>query len=235
MRYLSNEETENLARNITAAYAILDPPSFRRGARVNPEILAEQLLGLKIEYRRLSLHGNILGATACAPIGVRIYGEDGIPEYFYLDGKTILLERALNAEGANIGRRNFTLAHECCHQLLQRMFSEIPAAAAHRGVCLYTRAEGTCPLDWEERQTNALASAILMPELYLRQNLIRFGLPERPGATLRSSTDEERIRKVADAMGVSVQALILRIRRLGLPQAALFGKRSTPVEILADE
>ena len=53
-----------------------------------------RLLGLKVVYRRLSRTGGILGITAPESVGVPVL-EGGKPVWFFLDGKTILLEERL--------------------------------------------------------------------------------------------------------------------------------------------
>lgn len=113
MPYLSREKIEGIAARVVDAYWRLNSQAGAE-KRICPEILAQKLLGLKVEYRTLSRNGSILGMTAFENVGVRVY-EDNSPGYYFLDGRTILLETSLAGEKANPGRRNFTLMHETCH------------------------------------------------------------------------------------------------------------------------
>lgn len=186
------EELEALARRVYRAYAAL-PESG--GKRVDPELLAGRLLGLKIDYRRLSRDGSILGVTAPAAVGVPVLEEGGVA-WYYLDGRTILLDRSLLSPWASPGRRRFTLMHEIGHRLLN----------------------GVCAADAEsEGKANRLASALLMPEALLRRNLEDCAWQAGPLPDKR--LDPERYRAfaaLADAMGVSRQALAIRMEQLGL-------------------
>ena len=93
MPYLSREKIEGIAARVVDAYRRLNSQAGAE-KRICPEILAQKLLGLKVEYRTLSRNGSILGMTAFENVGVRVY-EDNSPGYYFLDGHTILLESSL--------------------------------------------------------------------------------------------------------------------------------------------
>ena len=120
---MPEEEIEALADRLYRAYAAL-PEADKR--RVDPELMAEKLLGLRVVYRRLSRDGSILGITAPESVGVPVL-EGGGKAWFFLDGNTILLDAGLLSPWASKGRRRFTLMHEIGHRLLQG------AASADRG------------------------------------------------------------------------------------------------------
>ena len=63
--------------------------------RIYPEILAEKLLGLKIDYQHLSIDGTILGMTSYEKVGIELPGCDDSGEVYLLDGKTVLIESDL--------------------------------------------------------------------------------------------------------------------------------------------
>ena len=136
-----------LAKNdrLYRAYAAL-PGADKR--RVDPELMAEKLLGLRVVYRRLSRDGSILGITAPESVGVPVL-EGGGKAWFFLDGNTILLDAGLLSPWAAKGRRRFTLMHEIGHRLLQGA----PSA----------RTEGLA---------DRLASALLMPRRLVERNLL---------------------------------------------------------------
>ena len=184
---MTEGELEALAQRVYGAYAALPEAD---GIRVDPELLAEKLLGLRVDYRRLSPDGSILGITAPASVGVPILAE-GRTTWYYLDGRTILLEERLLSPWASLGRRRFTLMHEISHRLLD-------SAGA-------------------EGQADRLAAALLMPESLLRRNLRLCAW--RPGPLPDRRLDPERwsaFAGLAELMGVSRQALAIRMERLGL-------------------
>ena len=187
---LSEKELEALARYVYRAYAALPEAD---GKQVDPELLAGKLLGLRVVYRRLSRDGSILGITAPAAVGVPVLEGDGMG-WFFLDGRTILLEERLLGPWASRGRRRFTLMHEVGHRLL-----------------------GFVQNGPDEAQANRLASALLMPEALLGRYLRALGWT--PGPVPDRRLDPERYRTftaLAEAMGVSRQALAIRLEQLGL-------------------
>lgn len=217
MPYLSQRDVEWIAQDAVAAYERL--PEVDGEDRVDPEIFAQRLLGLTLAYRTLSPDGSILGATACEPIGVPVFNSPSSLEYFFLDGKTVLIERDLISEGANRGRYHFTLMHEACHQLLGMIFPTNSGGKASRRRVHYCREERAIGEDYgEEWRANALASAILMPQKMIRTNLNQFELGDGIQVLNRVYAPKEygRFCEMADYMGVSHQALSIRLKQLGM-------------------
>lgn len=220
MPYLSREKIEGIAARVVDAYWRLNSQAGAE-KRICPEILAQKLLGLKVEYRTLSRNGSILGMTAFENVGVRVY-EDNSPGYYFLDGHTILLESSLAGEKANPGRRNFTLMHETCHQIFRMLFpAEYMPPAQCRKVCCYTSSMygyRIKPINWEEWRVNTLAASILMPKDLLIEQMHTAGL----GNNLRllnkifAPKEYEKFAAVAEAMGVSKSALAIRMKQLHL-------------------
>ncbi len=184
---MTEEELEWLSRRVYRAYAALPEAD---GRQVDPALLAEKLLGLRVDYRRLSRDGSILGITSPESVGVPVLEGDGAAWYF-LDGRTILLEERLLSPWTSPGRRRFTLMHEISHRLLDSAGGEA--------------------------QADRLAAALLMPEELLRHNLRLCSW--RPGPLPDRRLDPERwcvFAGVAELMGVSRQALAIRMEHLGL-------------------
>lgn len=130
------------------------------------------LLRLSVVYHRLSLNGTILGLTACGEVGVPIYDNPNKPEYYFLDGNMVLIEKSLTEGASNVGRRHFTLIHEACHQIFRMLFPEDYMGAIARRQIHYCRETTSSRVgDWEEWRTNRLASAVLMPEDMVRENM----------------------------------------------------------------
>lgn len=235
---LSRADIERIAGRIVTAYLKLPAVQEEPDGMIQPEILIRELLGLSVEYRTLSRNGSILGLTSCGEVLVTVYDDSGHPEYFPLDGKTLLIDSGLAAEGANEGRRHFTLIHEACHQIYRMLF---PNAYAHdtaerRVHCCMAHRKPTCR-DWEEWRTDALASAILMPLDMVKDNMQVFGLGDRLRLLNRvfAPNEYDRFCKMADYMGVSKQALAIRLKQLGLLERDYLKDPFALVNIFPDE
>lgn len=219
MPYLSRKDLESIAQRVVTAYRKL--PAYRKHPpnTVCPEALVGNLLGLSTEYHVLSRNGTVLGLTCCGLVGVPIYDDPEHPEYFYLDGKTLLIDKRLIGKCADIGRYHFTLAHEACHQIYWMLFPrEYAVSVSQRKIHYYSSFPATGNDYWEEWRTNALTSAVLMPTDMVLYNMTAFGL----GAKLRmlnrvfAPEEYERFEKMAAYMGVSKRALAIRLKYLGL-------------------
>lgn len=221
MPYLSRAEIEQIGLRVVNAYWKLGPQDSDMSRRICPEILAQKLLGLTVEYRTLSRNGSILGMTAFENVGVRVY-ENNTPGYYFLDGHTILIEASLAGEGANPGRRNFTLMHETCHQIFRMLFpTEYVPPAQYRKVYCYAAAmygHQSMPVNWEEWRVNTLAAAILIPKELLIEQMHAAGLGEnlRLLNKIFAPKEYEKFAAVAEAMGVSKSALAIRMKQLHL-------------------
>lgn len=219
MPYLTVQKIDAIAQRVVTAYKKLPALCGQSPNIIQPELLVCGLLGLSIEYHTLSYNGTILGLTACGEVGVPIYDNPNKPEYFYLDGNTVLIEKSLTKETANVGRRNFMLTHEGCHQIYRMLFpKEYMGTIARRQVHYCHAASPGRRCDWEEWRTNRLASAVLMPEDMVRENMADFGLGSQMRMVNRvfAREDYERFEAMADHMGVSKKALSIRMKQLGL-------------------
>lgn len=218
MPHLSRKNIEAIANHITAAYKRLPSMQGQNPDMVQPELLVHDLLGLTTEFHTLSRNGSILGLTACGETDVRLYDDPKHPAFFHLDGRTLLIDSYLVKEGANKGRYHFTLTHEACHQIFKMLFPREYAAPVRLRQVHYCTAPPSESGDyWEEWRTNALASAVLMPEDMVRSNMFVFGLGEKISMLNRVYATENynRFSDMADYMGVSKQALAIRLKGLG--------------------
>ena len=75
---------------------------------------------MHIRYERLSDDFSILGATTFSPVELEVVVH-GRKQVLSLPADTVLLEEQLMWDKKQqLGRRRFTLAHECAHQILHR-------------------------------------------------------------------------------------------------------------------
>ena len=78
----------------------------------------QNYLGMEICYRKLSVHGEILGISVFSDMTLSFDEGNKIIEEFYAGGTVIIEEDLLDER--QYGRRNFTKAHEAVHGILNR-------------------------------------------------------------------------------------------------------------------
>jgi Zn-dependent peptidase ImmA (M78 family) len=99
-------------------------------------------------------------------------------------------------------RQRFTVAHEIGHMLLH---ADQPLIVDHDGLSLIGRRnEGESGT--REREANAFAAALLMPEDWVRQAVAGQEIPVE---------GDEKVAALAKKFGVSQQAMIFRMMNLG--------------------
>lgn len=122
MKHLSRFDIEAIAGKYVKAYMELPDVRNTQIYRIDPELLLEKVLGLNVEYQHLSYDGSILGMTSFTEMGVQVFEADDNEAFFFLDGKTVLVEKDLAFDNKLRGRKNFTLMHEGSHQIFKMLF-----------------------------------------------------------------------------------------------------------------
>lgn len=217
MGYLSRNDLEKIATRVFNDYKRLPRFAGQQVDHVDPKILACGLCGLSIDHFHLSKDRQTLGMTAFKEIGVEVYDDSGQPCFYYLDGRTLLIEKDLNDNPAQYGRYHFTVAHETAHQILADLH---PTDRVIQNRIIYYRGRSPqYPIqDWSEWQADNLASALLLPTEVVLMALHRFELDggiEILNKIYRPK-EYERFCKVAEFLGASKQAMAIRLKRLGL-------------------
>lgn len=220
MAYLSRDDIEKIADRIISRYKKAYVPERYLCYMVDACSLAK-LLGYRIEYVHITKDGSILGQTSSGRIWTRIYDNNFNPVFFELDGKTILIEKRLLDSPMCIGRKNFTIAHELAHQIINREYPEMYGPdAQNRTFCDYRRSAKPkkTSKDWHEWQADALAAALLLPLDALQDSMFMFGLGEKLKMLSKkySDTKYEFFCDMADYLQVSRTALSFRMEQLGL-------------------
>ncbi|MDR0884457.1 MAG: ImmA/IrrE family metallo-endopeptidase [Oscillospiraceae bacterium] len=216
MLYLSKKDIERIGIEVLADFYQTMPEGW---ASVNIEGLATEYLGLNPQYQRLSDTGQILGLTTFQSIQLelKIRGKD---ETITVPQDTVLLDDSLRPIYCR-GRRRFTLAHECSHQILYRL-EEAQLGHSRRGSVVagqtYSCRQLHTASDWEEWQANALGAVLLMPEPLVRCGYARWWGRRKIQLTDRGIAREDYIgaRYLAQDLCVSTNALLIRLRELGL-------------------
>ena len=184
MKRLSRNDIETISEKFVKAYFELPEIKKSQVYRIEPELMLEKVLGLTIEYMHLSYDGSILGMTSFGELGVQVFENNDDEAFFFLDGKTVLVESDLNYDNNLKGRKNFTLMHEGSHQIFKMLFpNDYGITEKSAGVHYYKATADTeksrIITDWEEWQANTLAAAILLPRCLIEKGMFLFGLGDK--------------------------------------------------------
>lgn len=220
MKRLSRNDLEAIGERVIRAYMKLPEVKGQPVYRIYPEILVKSLLGLQIDYQHLSIDGTILGLTSFESIGVELPGNEETGEVYFLDGKTILIESDLRDDVEQTGRRNFTITHEASHQVLKMLYPSDYGVKPHEEPIHFCKANTMRrkPIsDWEEWQSNALSSAMLLPRHLVEQAMGLFGVQGKIRILNKIFAREEYDRFVGmtELLGCSKTALAIRMKQFG--------------------
>ncbi len=218
MKYLSRRDIEQISRRVVRAYKQLPEVAAAEFLYIDPEVLVRALLGLDLEYRHLSNDGLTLGLTSFEEVGVQLF-DTNEGELYFLDGKTILVERDLHTDPGQCGRCNFTVMHEAGHQILKMLFPrDYGGVNARKVICLRQDSAQKAMGDWDEWQANVLASYVLMPPELIHKAMGYAGLSGKIKMLNRIWRQDEynRFVNVSEILGVSKKALAIRMKQLDL-------------------
>lgn len=212
-----------------------------RIARATPiDQLAKDYLGLNVSFARLSSDGSICGLTAYADTEF-IVEEMGIRRSIPLKRNQVLLDETFIKPGQVrqlCGKRRFTLAHECAHQILFQMVSDEMKESCEKKYAArtaYSLRDLKSREDWNEWQANVLGAAILMPQKEIDLAMWYFA----GGKTLInyegrfSYRDRLSLNLICHQLGVSKTAAIIRLRDLGYIEDRPYLEFVDPLEVWA--
>jgi len=186
-KQLSHDDIEKEAKQFLAGFfAERDAPHV---LPIPIESIAEHYLGYEIEITDDGVFASPL------VLGGIIF-----------DQKKIIINAATEAHE---GRYSFTLAHEVGHHVLHKAIFE--ASDSERMVC---REDANKPL--EERQADHFAGALLMPEECVRRLYRSLKIPQRHYSGKAMKAVARRVMTAGGFSNVSNQAMIVRLRQLGL-------------------
>ena len=138
---------------------------------------------------------------------------------YCLNSRTILIETALRAAESQCGRHNFTVMNETAHQILGDLYPK-PDRKANCRVhdCTTVQRQRKSIKDWDEWQTDTMASVLSLPADFVRNALRYVGLNN--GITVsnrcRNPKEYRQFCEAAAFLGSSKQALAIRMEQLGL-------------------
>lgn len=246
MKRLSRFDIEVIADKYVQAYMALPDVRNTQIYRIDPELLLEKVLGLNVEYQHLSYDGSILGMTSFTEMGVQVFEDDDNEAFFFLDGKTVLVEKDLNFDSKLKGRKNFTLMHEGSHQIFKMLFPNDYGVTQKSARVHYYKAnsERNKPIsDWEEWQANTLGAAILLPENLIKQGMYEDDISEQFHRELitpfvdpfeqaeeeRIEEEKEQLRQLEIAKVRKVLEMLKPVQRERLIKAILLGMSSRKI------
>ena len=240
---LSHAQIEEIAAATTKDFNRFffkeDEQTARSTPRGTPiDQLASQYLGLKVSFTRLSRDGSLCGVTAYSDTEY-IFETDGMTRTIPLKRNQVLLDSSFIDPGQIkklCGKRRFTLAHECAHQILFQMESDASKTACRRQYSerrAYSLRDLKTREDWNEWQANALGAAILMPQEEIKYAILRY-CPNRKLICYENHfiyIDRLAIKLICDVFKVSKTVLTIRLRQRGYLEDRPFSEYRDPVEV----
>lgn len=212
-----------------------------RFAQATPiDQFAKDYLGLDVSFIRLSFDGSICGLTAYTDTEYTIQ-EGGVTRTISLKQNQVLLDSSFIQPGqvkALCGKRRFTLAHECAHQILfQLESSEVKCSCKKKYAerTAYSLRDLKTREDWNEWQANVLGAAILMPqkEIDLAMWYLAQSKPLKSYEGRFPYHDRLCLTLLCQTLGVSKTAAVIRLRQLGYIEDYPITEYTDPLEVWA--
>lgn len=239
--YCSKEDIENLADIILQDIMGKPPTDPKQVTAIDVDSLVEAL-NLHIIYTALSDSENILGLTTYADVDITLE-RNMRTEVLFIKADSILVEKRLLENIAftdtQRGRRRFTIAHECAHQILFRLETELGKEQIRHQYAKrqYSLRELISKDDWCEWQANALAAALLMPRIYIKLLMERYSRKRQLvsyGGRFNFG-DSLVLNKLEHTLAVSRSALAIRLKQLGYLVEKQSHEYYDPIEVIFDE
>ena len=215
-RFLSRRDLDSIANHVTGQYYRMLGDSKGDLTPIDPVLLAEEIVKLNVKFSPLCSDGSILGLAAFAEVELELFLADGNTLTQSLHNGDIVIDTALQTNGL-LGRCNFTIAHETGHHILSKLYPKEYGPLCNRtSHIMYRRVREAH--NWIEWQADSIASSLLMPQPLIMESLYRFSLGEKVEMLNRvfRPMEYQRFCDMADYLGVSKQALAIRLKQLGL-------------------
>lgn len=216
--YISYDELEELGETIVSAY--ISKTKRYNTHCVDIEGLVTDYLGLTVVYENIAEDDpNKIAylSNGKRPLWVN---RDGKLQQVIFPKNTAVLDKVLLQERES-SRRRFTLGHEGAHSVIAKQNPMQDVGCFHNEFDperIYSIEERKELLSFSEAQADRLASVFLMPRFILQKVMKQYkcekGLPVY-GWNVFAPKDKIKLRNIADCMGVSYQALVIRLKTLG--------------------
>ena len=240
---LSQKNIEEIAAAVTKDFNVFyfgcDSEESRRMARGTPiDQFAREYLGMAVSFARLSSDGSICGLTAYADTEY-VTEEMGMKRTIPLRKNQVLMDESfIQPEQVHklCGKRRFTLAHECAHQILFQMETDEVRTACEKKYSArtaYSLRDLKTREDWNEWQANALGAAILMPQKEIDLAMWYFAGSKKfvnyEGTF--AYRDRLSLALLCQQLGVSKAAAVIRLRQLGYIEDRAYSEYHDPLEV----
>jgi len=216
-RYLRNAEIDELCEGLIREYA---------GSTYATQPV--DIIGFATKYLKLRILMANINEADMSKLGFLSDGKtpisiskNGMTISHIFPVNTIVIDKVLCRESEK-SRRLFTIAHEVFHYLEARLNGTETAAAFHSEFDReenYTAKELAMKFAYNECQADRGAAALLMPKALLENTLSQFN-GNTPiavyGRNLFTARDRTTLCNVADYLGVSLTALVIRMEHLNL-------------------
>lgn len=216
--YISYDELEELGETIVRAY--ISKTRRYNTTCLDIEGLVTEYLGLTVVYETIAEDDpNKIAylSNGKRPLWVN---REGKRKQVVFPKNTAVLDKVLLHEKES-SRRRFTLGHEGAHSVIAKQNPMQDIGCFHNEFDperIYTLEEQKELMSFSEAQADRLASVFLMPRFILQKVMKKYkcenGLPVY-GWNVFAPKDKIKLRNIADCMGVSYQALVIRLRTLG--------------------
>lgn len=217
--YISNDELEEIGETIVKAY--LTKTKRTDALCVDIEGLVTDYLGLTVVYENIAEDDPNKIAFLSNGKKPLCVARNGKRAEIIFPKNTAILDKFLLREQES-SRRRFTLGHEGAHSVIAKQNPMQDVGCFHNEFDPerhYTVEEQRALLAFSEMQADRLSSVFLMPRFILKKVMTKYGcengLPVY-GWSVFAPEDKQKLRKMADCMGVSHQALVIRLKTLGL-------------------
>ena len=214
MMIFSHEQLDELGEGLIRQYL---GGEADRCLCVDIEGFVTDFLGLPLLYRSFAEQDtDKIGFISDGITPIRVYEQRKIVPMIFPKG-AIVIENFLRREKES-GRRRFTISHESAHFVMDRT---VPQASFHReydNERIYSPAELKDLFSIRETQIDRMGAALLMPRFMVRNVVAMHGFSEGIpvfGDSVMRTTDKLRIKQMANTMGVSFSAFLIRLRELG--------------------
>lgn len=241
---LSQKQIEEIAAGITDDFNRFffgTETEKVRMIRATPiDQFARDYLGLDVSFARLSSDGSICGLTAYADTEY-IVEEKGLKRSISLRSNQVLLDESFIRQGQVkrlCGKRRFTLAHECAHQILYQIESDEVKQSCkqqYSARTAYSLRDLKTNEDWNEWQANVLGAAILMPQKEMDLAAYYYITTKRLTSYegYFNYRDNLSLRAICMQLGVSRSAAVIRLRQLGYIEDRPYAEYEDPLEVWA--
>ena len=217
INFISQAEIEELCEAMLSQYRGRDAPTPQR---VDIDGFVQDYLKCTIRYEAFAEDDpNKIGFAGDGRSALKIK-RNGQAVSVVFPFKTIVLDRYLLRPEEHTHRR-FTLGHEAGHLISMRINPESAACfhRTHDRERTYSLQEMQEMYSIHEWQANTFSGSLLMPRPLMHETLQRFNGGRRLpvyGESVFHPREKVILQKMADSLEVSITALVIRLRGLGM-------------------